>query len=261
MKNAFIITTGLLATISFSGFSQSNPQLPNSSFDEWSQSGKLYFPYLEGTPVEKRPWTSANTKVFVVSNVGTFEETEHLAVKGPGKKAARLVSKYCGVGKSLGKFAAGNIFTGEFVKATTKPMGAELRWGVPFTAKPKALHGYYDYTPKVIDYAEAPHLDEKGKMDTGAILVLLTDWPEPYDIKTSTKKFVDYEGDPHIIAMGELILKENTGGYREFTLPLKYRNERTPKYIVIMCASSHYGDYFTGGSGSTLYVDELNLVY
>ena len=44
-------------------------------------------------------------------------------------------------------------------------------------------------------------------------------------------------------------------------MPLVYRNDRTPKYIVIVGAASRYGDYFTGGKGSVLKLDEFELVY
>jgi hypothetical protein len=44
-------------------------------------------------------------------------------------------------------------------------------------------------------------------------------------------------------------------------MPLVYRNGRTPKYIVIVGAASRYGDYFTGGKGSVLKLDEFELIY
>ena len=49
------------------------------------------------------------------------------------------------------------------------------------------------------------------------------------------------------------ISDRQTGEYRDRT--------RTPKYIVIVAAASKYGDYFTGGVGSTLYLDEFSFVY
>jgi hypothetical protein len=48
----------------------------------------------------------------------------------------------------------------------------------------------------------------------------------------------------------------------KFTLPLVYRDAtRIPSYLVIAAASSRYGDYFTGGVGSVLYIDEFELIY
>jgi len=50
--------------------------------------------------------------------------------------------------------------------------------------------------------------------------------------------------------------------YEQFTIKLDYRDvTRTPKYIVIVAAASKYGDYFTGGVGSTLYLDEFEFIY
>lgn len=46
--------------------------------------------------------------------------------------------------------------------------------------------------------------------------------------------------------------------YKKFELNLDYRvTNRVPTYIVIVCSASKYGDYFVGGRGSTLYVDEF----
>lgn len=37
--------------------------------------------------------------------------------------------------------------------------------------------------------------------------------------------------------------------------------ERKPTYVVISACASYLGDYFTGGVGSLLYVDEFEFVY
>ena len=72
---------------------------------------------------------------------------------------------------------------------------------------------------------------------------------------------MDFENDKGIIAHGSLISSSADAGYVEFTIPLVYRSTRTPKYIVIVGAASRYGDYFTGGKGSVLKLDEFRLVY
>ena len=75
-------------------------------------------------------------------------------------------------------------------------------------------------------------------------------------------QFVDLQNDPGIIAYGKLESDEAVADYREFYIPLEYRDKtRTPKYIVISCCASYLGDYFTGGEGSKLLVDEFELVY
>ena len=51
-------------------------------------------------------------------------------------------------------------------------------------------------------------------------------------------------------------------GYEQFEIELKYRSTSiAPRYIMITCASSKYGDYFTGSTSSVLYVDQLSLDY
>ena len=52
------------------------------------------------------------------------------------------------------------------------------------------------------------------------------------------------------------------GARKEFDIPLKYKNlTEKPAYIIIVCSASKYGDYFTGGHGSTMYLDDFELVY
>ena len=163
----------------------------------------------------------------------------------------------------FGKFAAGNIYTGQFGKAVITPVpGAELDWGVPFTTRPYSLKGYYAYAPKKIDNASDKYADKLGTTDNAQILVFLTDWEEPFRVSTSTETFVDLEKDPAIIALGEIVTDVDTQGkYVEFECVLEYRNDRKPKYIVAVACSSLYGDYFTGGQGSVMYVDECEFIF
>ena len=96
-----------------------------------------------------------------------------------------------------------------------------------------------------------------------ATLPLYTLFIEDFRINTTTGTFVDVKNDPGIIAFARLETDEDTEGkYKEFTLPLEYRDKtRRPKYLVIACAASYLGDYFTGGVGSTLHVDEFEFIY
>lgn len=183
---------------------------------------------------------------------------EYAFVAKPGSVAVRMESVYV-----FGKFAAGNIYTGQFGKAVLSPVpGAELDWGVPFTTRPYSLKGYYSYAPKTINYASGKYSDKMGTMDVAQILVFLTDWDAPFRVSTSTETFVDLENDPNIIASGCIETSEDTNGeYVEFECVLEYRNDRKPKYIVAVACASLYGDYFTGGQGSVMYVDEWEFVY
>ena len=48
---------------------------------------------------------------------------------------------------------------------------------------------------------------------------------------------------------------------KDFSINIQYRNERIPKWVSIIATSSALGDYFTGGTGSILYLDEFCFVY
>ena len=65
-----------------------------------------------------------------------------------------------------------------------------------------------------------------------------------------------------MIAYGQLTQGNTIGSWTQHEIELDYRyTNRTPKYIVVVASSSKYGDYFTGGVGSKLWLDDLELVY
>ena len=229
-------------------------QLYNMSFDDWHQDGKVWYPYLNGADEDHLIWDSANKATASFTGSATTPDEEFVAVSGEGKKSARLESSYAVV-----KFAAGNLFTGNFVKLAG--LGAELAWGVPFESRPVSMKGYISYKPAPITDADSEHKDLLGKNDTGHVIVILTDWEEQFHVLSAEKVFVDFENDPGIIAYGRVAVSEDTEGFISFEMPLEYRSTRKPTKIVIVASSSALGDYFTGGRGSVLHLDEFEFVY
>lgn len=220
----------------------------NMNFDDWYKDGKVWYPYAQNG---EHTWDSANkgAATFIGSSTTPAEGSD--AVKG---KAARMESK-----NAIIAFAAGNLYTGSFGKISG--VGAQLDWGVPFTSRPLALKGYYKYSPKKIDKTGSGMSSYKGQMDRGQILVFLTDWTAPFKINTTKGEFVDFDAD-YIIAYGKLESDVQHADYVEFTIPLEYRSlDKKPTYVVISACASYLGDYFTGGVGSTMYVDEFSFVY
>ena len=248
MKKYILIWAALIALC---GTASAQEQIDNMKFDKWYKKGAQWYP---ASGPSERVWGTANKGLSLLGKNGAMPEEEVVAVKGEGKRACKLQSQ-----NVLWAFAAGAIYTGSWVKLIgTK--GAEITWGIPFHSRPKSLKGYYYYKPVAINFARKPYLHRKGQMDNGFIKVLLTDWPAPYHINTVTETFVD-DNDPHIIGIANLKLTRDTGGYIRFELPIEYRDDRTPTHVVIACTSSIGGDYFTGGDGSTLYLDEFKFVY
>lgn len=230
-------------------------QIENMSFDSWYKNGKHYYPDID-LSAEHFWWDSGNEGANTLSEVNPTSPTDVVAVSGENKKAAQLKTEYV-----LIKLAAGSLFLGDF-GSVQGMSGASLNFGRPYDCKPLSLKGYYSYAPKAIDKAEAPYEDLKGQMDICNIYVVLADWPSGYfAVNTSTGTFIDFENDPNIIAYGSLEDNTNTNGYKPFEIELEYRNNRQPTCCVIVCTASKYGDYFTGGVGSTLLVDEFEFTF
>ena len=167
----------------------------------------------------------------------------------------------------IGKFAAASLYTGKFNKLQGAD-GAVIDFGQPFTARPTQLHGYFQYTSAKINYVgkdtpASANIVKNQTDDICSIYIALTTEAKTVD-NTVVSTFVNWETDPAVVAYGELPASDcvTTNGWKEFTIDLKYHNLTTkPTHIIIVCSSSKYGDYFTGGDGSIMYVDDLSLVY
>lgn len=229
-------------------------QLENSGFENWYKAGKVWLVYGEN---ESKFWDTGNHGSSTMDkNVTNYVET---GVHG-GSKSIELKSQFVGVGGIIGKFAAGNLFAGEYVR--TDGTDGVLSFGRPFTSRPSVLKGFYKYISQPVKYTSLDYV-AKNTPDQGIIYVALGDWDEPVEIRTkaSERKLFDVN-DPHIIAYGELVQETNINDWTEFNIPLVYRNtDRKPKYIVVVASASRYGDYFTGGEGSTLWLDDFELLY
>ena len=234
---------------------QEGPQIYNMDFDRWSKVSGAWMPNPKGASAAQKVWDSANKGLSILGVNGTQPEFKHLAVEGEGKAAAKITST-----KVLWAFVAGNIYTGEFVRVVDFS-GAEMNMGVPFRARPKSLSGYYHYIPRKINFTKPPYDGLKGQMDKGRVEIILTDWDKPYHVVTNNEEFIDGATDPHVIGRAELIIEKGTEDYVRFEIPLEYRSSKRPSYAVINAAASRLGAYFTGASGSVLYLDELKFNY
>ena len=229
-------------------------QLYNMGLDIWSKQGRSWYPFPKDASEEQHVWASANGAMKALGINTTIPEYEHVAVSGPGKAAAKIVSR-----KITWTFAAGSLYTGHFIRLV-KFSGIEMDNGTPFKGRPKSLSGYYHYLPGVINYAKEPYLSMKGKTDIGQIEVALYDWPKVLRLVT-TEGHYDPEADSHLIGRGVLKLTKATNGYVHFEIPVEYKRDATPTYVGISILSSMLGEYYTGSSNTVLYVDELQFNY
>ncbi len=227
-------------------------QLDNMNFDQWSKVKGTWYPSSgKGESV----WSTSNPGTSILRINSTIPEYEHVAVAGSGKAAAKIVSR-----KLVWAFLTGNLFTGEFVRVV-KFSGAEMYNGVPFHSRPKSLSGYYHYRPSTIDFADDAHASLKGQRDQGQIEIALYCWKQRQHFISNDGPSIPATQDPALIGHARLTLKEDSGGYVPFELKIDYRSDATPTYVYISALSSRMGEFFTGSSGSILYLDELQFNY
>lgn len=229
--------------------------LTNGGFEDWSSvaAGKntLWQPWAEDAISF---WDTGNKGATTVGDSNSTPTSETSTGRG---KAASLESKWIVL-----KFAAGNIFTGTYVR--TDGTNGVLQFGRPFTSFPTKLRIHYKYNCATIDRVGDDAMNHlKGRPDSCQVYIALTDWNEPLEIRTRpTNRQLFDPSDEHVIAYGELTKGETVSSWTQADIALDYRyTNRTPKYIVVVASSSKYGDYFTGGVGSKLWLDECELIY
>ena len=230
--------------------------LYNGGFENWWMDGKVAYANEQGVSF----WDTSNKGAASFGGSNTTETTDVNYVHS-GSKAARLESKYIVI-----KFAAASLYTGSFIELVgTK--GAKLNWGVPFASRPTALKGYMQYEPASVNRtsssapAGAPASGEPDQCGMYCALLseaLLVD-------NTDMSTFPDWENDSRVIAYGSLPLDQNVhsnGAWKEVNIPLVYNNiNKKPTHLLVVFSASKYGDYFHGGEGSVLYVDDFSLEY
>lgn len=245
-------------------------QPENASFEAVSDSSSIIL--IHGTG-QSTWWDTGNHGSFTMNKNVTTPDT---SVKHSGNQSLLLSSQFVGMGK-IGKFASGNLFAGKYLD--TEGTDGVLGWGRPCTSRPKALKVYVRYEPAIVD--NGGDYIANGATDQGIIYVAIGDWAGqeanggtwPFVVRTkkasslfSTEKGT-YSGDG-IIAYGEKTFEEayNDGGnMKELTINLDYDNfggnQRKPTSIIIVASASKYGDYFQGGDGSKMWLDDMELIY
>lgn len=235
-------------------------QFPNSGFESWSGDSPM-FVYGSG---EEMFWDSGNVGASTMGgNVTTPDEI----YKHGGKYSAKLKSQTI-----VTQFAAGNIFIGKYLKTEMQGLTGHgiLGFGRSFASRPKSLHGYIRYESGVVD--KGGDKISNGEQDKGIIYIALTSGEgESYDdgtqwsciVRTKNQKYFDKNAD-NIVAYGEKIWETSTegDGMIEFTIPLDYRKlDVLPNRIVLVAAASQFGDYFQGSNNSTMWLDDMELIY
>ena len=289
-KYRLVYNDGEFASEEVEFTTEAQTALKYANFDAWYQNQKAWYaiPEAEATSFDNHKkylnsfWDSGNMGAATMSKNPTEEAKGTEAHNG---SSVKMSSQFVGL-FGVGKFAAGNIYTGHYYETVMSPMGAKIFFGQSFTSRPTQLKGWYKYTRgEKVDYGDDPHKSELTNSggDQCAIYIALADnvgldgggqnyafeidntlsADDPDNFKY--KNTIDFsDKNPNIVAYGTITEAEakGTGEWQEFTIDLKYRDlTRVPKYIIVVASASKYGDYFTGSTSSVMYLDECELVF
>ena len=255
---------------------ESQMVLPNGKLDDWYQDGKTWDAISEADFKAQRffwdssnPGTTTGAGALVNVNPTLGSNTN---VHTAGGKSAELKSQYASA-FGIGKFAAASLYAGAF-NGLVGTNGAKIDFGQPFTARPTQLTGWFQYSTGAIDYAQSGLPVGEGDTDLWSAYIVLTNGKYQLnntDMAGTSKDFMSIleSGKPDasgfdVIAYGVLSDEECVASpeWKQFTIDLTYRNlVEKPTHVIIVFSSSKYGDYFTGSTSSTLYLDDLELIY
>lgn len=237
--------------------------LPNGNMDDWYQSDIWY-------PISVSDYTSGNL-FWDTSNKGTSLINKNITtgVSSPARSgyAAKLQSI-----NAVIKFAAASLYSGEF-GGLQGTKGAKINFGRPFTARPTALKGWFQYSTSSINYPGSnlpANSITDGQDDLWSAYVVLTTGTytlDNTDMAGTSKDFnalLHDDSDEFVVGYGVLPDAQcvSASDWTSFEIPIVYKNQTTkPTHIIIVFSSSKYGDYFAGSDSSVLYLDDLELVY
>ena len=214
-------------------------------------------------------WASGNGGFAITgaakksSDYPTVQSTA--GIQGMCAKLETRSTGFFGASASVGMpIAAGNLFIGQFnlIDAISNALGA-TRFGLPFTKHPVAIKGYYKYTPGKI-------YKEQGKTKPGII-----DEADIYavffesDENTPTLNGGNSLNSPNIIALARPEKIDPVSEWTEFYYDFEFKEGKTidPDKLArgiykmaLVFSSSKNGAWFNGAVGSTLYIDEVELI-
>jgi hypothetical protein len=227
-------------------------QIPDADFEQWYSTqgmngGSFYEPGL-----------SAKTTVWATANMGT--STFGVYCTTPVTTDGNTVAKIVTGETSLVPVTAGTIFTGKFnvdeaINHPTDPIQATT-FGIPFSLRPYSVNFRYSYQPGN-RYIQAT-LKNSSNIFGG---FTVTDIPGT-DMFTAYAVLERRTGTGIIeIARAEMVSGDVQDVMKEVTIPFTYTSDEKPTHIYVVFSSSKDGDLWRGAVGSTLIIDDVNLVY
>lgn len=237
------------------------------SFDEWTTE--------EGwpSPLPTSDLATANQGVSTLIAFGAdLDYATTQDENGYSGSAAKLTTLYT-VGAGFGLAPAitpGSLFTGKFEFEFVLDQAEQIKltkFGIPYDKQPVSFKGVYKYTPgdNYIDGSDKANVQENlDGTDECSIKCIL------YEAKDESGNEViltgaDINDSPYRVA--EAVLEDGSAkeDWTEFNIPFAFVNDKTydaekDYKLAIVCSSSKQGDKFIGAAGSTLWIDEFEVI-
>ena len=230
------------------------------SFEEWEDGNN------NDTLLPEELWASSAAGAGILGGTLLKKETNE-----DGTFAAKLITfEYPGTPNQLiSKITAGSIFMGVFdmMPALMGDRLASTKFGIPaeqlnMSGKPVRFKGMYKYTAgeKYLNASDHNNVVETEDVDKGSIVAVLYKAKDANDNEVTLTGH-DINTSENIVAYASVIT-EDTQEYiffdEEFTVN-GYDPEGEYKFAIV-CSSSKDGDSFKGAGGSTLIVDEFEII-
>ena len=254
-------------------------QLPNSGVEEWCVLKEVIYPYAaDASPF----WGTGNPGANIAGKTVLTDKCTDVRPGSEGTYSALLESTFANIA-GIGKFAAGNLYTGTYVKnAGTNGI---ITFGRLFHRRPTALRVWLKYTCGTVDRIKslpAGAAIAEGSPDNGVIYIALGTWtPGEYGVTQEKDGPRQYGTDDSpvcidtrnentffnprgkdVVGYGELIMDYSVEKWSEVTIPIRYTSTNiVPTHILVVCSASRYGDYFSGSTKSKMWVDDFELLY
>ena len=266
MVNFLLLEIPTYYSFDNSGITYTDP-FTNATYNRWYDQCKSG----DNSSVSIEVFSNANSGFAIGNTKANVEDYPSVIAEGYHGKAVRLTTCSTGPWGKLVKrpLAAGNFFIGEFdVSQALDSTLHTTRMGRPFGRKPLKIRGLYKYKAGDVfwkyvneEIEEHPEIKDRAAIyasfyrnhdDSGNEVVLFGE-----DSKTN----------PHIIGFAEMPSVPETDTWTQFEMTFDYNGDidydilRKHGYsLTVVFTSSTDGAYYEGAPGSTLYIDDVEIV-
>lgn len=243
------------------------------NFDKWLSLGEelIYEVPLPNDTLASSIEGAVFLSVFGIEGFPVYKSVDD---KVAGDAAIKLVTMDTSTKTSrlVPALTAGSVFTGKFnlQHAMTDRMKC-TEFGISYDKKPLFFKGWYKYAAGETfingEGAKSPEdvSIEPGKVDECSIVAVLYETEDDGNGNNKPLTGHDINNSPRRVAVAALSDGTNKSEWTPFNLEFKYLEGKTYEkgksyQLAIVCSSSKEGDRFKGAGGSTLMLDELEVI-